>query len=73
MKIIRRILALAIGRRVIVTSPLAFHVDEVECWARFADDCTVRTLWHGKQIVLNTDGTVTGLPTSWESKWRVKK
>ena len=69
MVFLQRLLALLISEKVIIKAPGASHIDDLICRARFSETCTVRVDWCGRQLVLNADGSVFGLPTEWNACW----
>lgn len=70
----RRFLLRLLGYKVEITTHCHPQIGPREtivrrCW--LSSDCTVRAWWFGsRQLVLNSDGTVTGLPEDWNTTWR---
>lgn len=71
---LRRLLHRLLGYKVEITTHCHPQIGPREtivrrCW--LSSDCTVRAWWFvPRQLVLNSDGTVTGLPEDWKTTWR---
>ncbi|USD64194.1 hypothetical protein [Vibrio sp. SCSIO 43136] len=70
---LKKILHVLLGYRVViyVEGGPAKHDEPLvtRCW--LSKHCSVRAMWHGTQVRLNTDKTVTGLPPIWNATWKV--
>lgn len=68
---LRTLLHRLIGYRVVISCKKGLAKNdepfESRCW--LARDCTLRARWHGKQVILNSDNTVTGMPKDWLATW----
>lgn len=68
-----KLLHMLIGYNVIIECEKGVSKNDkiiTRCW--LSKDCSVRAMWCGTQVILNSDHSVSGLPKSWCASWRVK-